>query len=95
MATKKRRGGPKIHTYVLTVNAETGKVLSTQLEDPVTGRRKRTKMVFSSAGSVIPHGPETRILGGIQPVTRLNLTNLHVVPRTAPINPGPARKKTK
>ena len=78
MAAKKGSRGPKIHTYVLKVNKETGQVLEAHLEDAVTGVRKKINLKASRIGSptTVAFVPGDNILpsGGVVPITRLFLT---------------------
>lgn len=105
MAAKKKSRGPKITTYVLTVNEETGKVLQAHVENSRTGARKKVGVNASIVG--VPtavvftkhRNPGDRGVPGIGgPITRLGLKNLHVMPinplinpPTNPVNPAPTR----
>ncbi|HZP11542.1 MAG TPA: hypothetical protein VFB36_03865 [Nevskiaceae bacterium] len=94
MAAKKR--GPRITTYVLTVNEETGKVLRAHIEDSRTGERKKVDMKGKSKA-----GPTIVVFGNKQnpgddsslptvtgPITRLGRLHVNTV---APVNPSPMR----
>ncbi len=85
MATKKRSRGPKVITYVLKVNAQTGQILETQVEHPVTGERIKIKgglvpsaIVFGPGGGIEP-----RIMGSISP-RPISPTQLMRVPTPDP-----------
>lgn len=75
MAAKKRIKGPKIHTYVLKVNRETGQVLQAHLEDPISGVRRKINLKASPKGAptLVMFGPGDRILpsGGGPVIGRL------------------------
>ena len=62
MATRKGRKGPDIRKYVLTVDARSGKVLHTEIEDLRTGERKPAgKVSFAYSidpeDGTLPSGP--------------------------------------
>ena len=98
MATRKRRG-PKIVTYILKVNEETGRVLEALQEDAMTGQRKAIafeSMLHGTVGNKIP-GPHPGDKGfpSIIPVNRMSTgTNLHIRPIVTP-DPPPERKLRK
>lgn len=96
MATKKGSRGPKIRKYVLTVEAETGKVLHTEIEDPITQERKAVRDVSFAFGVAGGHSPGDRFLGGtlVTPGTRHNrpIFDSRIAPH---ILPAPATKKGK
>jgi hypothetical protein len=97
MAAKKRRG-PRVTTYVLTVNEETGKVLGAHVEDPRTGARKKASVQASFRGvpTVVlfgdqqQPGDDSSLPAITGPVTRLALGALHIN-KVAPVNPAPTR----
>ena len=94
MATKKGRRGPDIRKYVLTVDARSGQILHTEIEDPVTRERKVVRDVTFAYGIGGDPGNKATGLGNIAPATRYNRPVIE-----AKINPlilpAPPMKKRK
>lgn len=85
MVAKKRSRGPKIITYVFDVNVETGKILRTHIENPVTGERIKLKGNPTSTFDLGPGGGiAPRIYGSITPPRPITPTQLMRVPMPDP-----------
>jgi hypothetical protein len=96
MATRKGRRGPDIKKYVLTVDARSGKVLHTEIEDPVTRERRpagKVEFAYGVSGGKDP-GDSATGLGIVAPGTRSNRPIFSS--RIAPIIlPSPMAKRGK
>lgn len=72
MATKKGSRGPKIKKYVLTVDARSGKVLHTEIEDPITLERRPAGHVEFAFSVGNDPGKKATGFGIVAPSTRYN-----------------------